>query len=112
VRELAIRMFGPEAIRDPELLQRLSSNLSKTSCFVAVGRSTFWALAEWTFVDARCIADIATDLLQQIGKPLHQNDLSTLISRRRPVNTRPIPRLLVKDTRFERTPPGTWALAR
>jgi hypothetical protein len=112
LRELPMQTFAPNAITDPRLLNNLSSNLKGDRRFVALGQSGFWALADWAFVDARYIVDVAAAILRRSGNPLHQDQLFTLISRRRALKASSIPALLRRDGRFERVAPRTWRLVR
>jgi hypothetical protein len=78
--------------------------------FVPIARSGFWALASWPNIETRTIPDLASDLLRESGRPLHQDDLYAMMSSRRRLKRESVATLLSRDKRFRMVAPRVWAL--
>jgi hypothetical protein len=78
--------------------------------FKAIGRSGWWALREWDYIDGRTAAEISAELLRTSGNAMTEAELHRLISARRPIKFHSLGSMLRDDGRFRRIGARTWEL--
>jgi Bacterial RNA polymerase, alpha chain C terminal domain. len=95
-----------------KLRERLvPTRLSRDPRFVPLGRSGFWALAEWPNIDTRPVADIMEEVLRDATGPLMTGEIvQGVVARGRPVSRPNIQDILRVDSRFKRALQGGWTL--
>ncbi len=108
IHELTMRARGL-AEPDRRVCQMVASLLHDSRRFLAIGKSGYWSLSEWTGVETRTIADVAAEVLRTSRRPMHARELVALIRARRPLKTNDASNL-AHDKRFVRVRPATWTL--
>ena len=90
----------------------VSSRLSADPRFVPLGRSGFWALAEWPNIERRPVPDIVAAVLGATTASMMVDEVFRVVLAQRPVSRRTIEVTLSRDTRFKRGSHGGWTLRR
>lgn len=94
-----------------KLRERLvPTKLSADPRFVPLGRSGFWALAEWPNIEIRTVPDVVTEVLGATTTALMVEEIFRIVLARRPVSRRTIEATLSSDRRFKRDSQGGWTL--
>ncbi len=110
-REIALaidRQLPPTANR---LAPRpLASRMANAPRFVPIGKSGVWTLREWSHIETRTVAEIAAEILRDLGAPLTEKELFQRIGPLRDVRQASIGTLMSEDGRFRRAAPATWEL--
>lgn len=92
-------------------VRTVSSSLNGCKRFKPIGRTGYWALKEWTHIEARSIPDMVFDILRKSKSPMTSAQLYPLVAARRNVAPKSISRMLLEDRRFRRSGPLAWKLA-